>query len=213
MPVWNPMGWNSTPSKDRLFEMVAWERDTIQPKYGINHGVEYTHTIGVAELYDYEWYFTGFPWKIHDVEVARRLGVELEQEVVYFPRRASTCGTPAISSLPFGPTAGATSIAGTPRSLSEATSSFPILTFSAVPKGSRRHKNWVETHDYQIMRNESEFPRSWVVHDARATIPVTGLSRDSRSEAMQEILYAADPIWNDSAHHAYDPRRARVGSE
>ena len=88
MPIWNPMGWFTTPSKDRIYEIVTWEHDTIQPKYGINLGVEYTHTLGVAELYDYEWYFNGFPWTIHDEQVAKALGVELEKEVVYFPRRA-----------------------------------------------------------------------------------------------------------------------------
>ena len=87
MPSWNPVGWNSTPSKDRLFQMISWERDTIQPKYGIEYGVEYTHTMGVAELYDYDWYFSGFPWKVRNSKSARRMGVELGREVVYFPRR------------------------------------------------------------------------------------------------------------------------------
>ncbi len=88
MPFWNPLGWSTTASKDRVYEFVTWEHNTIQPKYGINLGVEYTHTLGVAELYDYDWYFNGFPWKIHDPQVAKSLGVELEKEVVYFPRRA-----------------------------------------------------------------------------------------------------------------------------
>ena len=58
MPLWNPLGWHTTSSTDRVHDLVSWERDTLQPKYGINLGVEYTHTIGVAELYDYEWYFS-----------------------------------------------------------------------------------------------------------------------------------------------------------
>ena len=66
---------------------MDWERETIQPKYGINEGVEYTHTIGVAELYDYEWFFGGFPYKVRG-ETARSLGVESGTKVVYFPRRS-----------------------------------------------------------------------------------------------------------------------------
>ena len=27
---------HNTPSKDRVFELISWEHDTIQPKYGIN---------------------------------------------------------------------------------------------------------------------------------------------------------------------------------
>ena len=88
MPLWSPLGWFKTASKDRNYEMVRWEHDTIQPKYGINLGVEYTHTMGVAELLDYDWYFNGFPRKVRDEQVAKALGVELEDEVVYFPRRA-----------------------------------------------------------------------------------------------------------------------------
>ena len=65
--------------------LVSWERDTLQPKYGINLGVEYTHTIGVAELYDYEWYFNGFLRTVRTAEVAKSLGVEVGKEVVYFP--------------------------------------------------------------------------------------------------------------------------------
>ena len=88
MPIWSPLGWHSTRSKDRVFELVTWEHDTMQPKYGINHGVEYTYTLGVAELYDYDWYFNGFPRILRDPELAKSLGVELGKEVVYFPRRA-----------------------------------------------------------------------------------------------------------------------------
>ena len=76
MPLWNPPGWGKTPSSDRVSDFVAWERATLQPKYGINLGVEYTHTIGVAELYDYEWFFNGFPRKVDDAGIARRLGIK-----------------------------------------------------------------------------------------------------------------------------------------
>ncbi len=52
----------------------------------------------------------------------------------------------------------------------------------------------------------NEYPRAWVVHDARAIKPGVGLSRESRTDAMQEIIYADDPIWHDDAQHAFDPR-------
>ena len=83
-----PMGWPTTPSRNRLFDFASWERDTIQPWYGINLGVEYAHTVGVAELSDYDWYFTPLLWKVYDPEVAASLGIELGKVVVYYPRRA-----------------------------------------------------------------------------------------------------------------------------
>ena len=65
-----------------------------------------------------------------------------------------------------------------------------------------------------ISQPRSDLPRAWVVHDARTTVPVTGLSRESRNKAMQEILYAADGIWHDTTQVAYDPRRiAWVGND
>ncbi len=73
MPIWNPPRWSSDSSMNRVRDFVTWERGTIQPKYGITQGIEYTHTMGVAELFDYEWFFAGFPRKIRE-PVALALG-------------------------------------------------------------------------------------------------------------------------------------------
>ena len=88
VPPSGPMRWRMTASKDRNSELVAWERATVRPKYGINLGVEYTDTLGVAQLYDHDWYFNGFLRTIRDPGAARLLGVEPGKEVLYFPRRA-----------------------------------------------------------------------------------------------------------------------------
>ena len=82
------MIWNVTTRRIAKPTFVAWERETIRAKYGINFGIEYTHTTGVAELSDYEWYFSGF--------IARRRPGDREagsapksgETVIYFPRRA-----------------------------------------------------------------------------------------------------------------------------
>jgi hypothetical protein len=63
----------------------------------------------------------------------------------------------------------------------------------------------VDTKDYQIFRNLNEYPRAWVVHRARSIKPAIGLVRESRAEAMQEIVYADDPIWHDDTQHVVDP--------
>ena len=62
------------------------------------------------------------------------------------------------------------------------------------PNGKEESKKWMETQDFRVLRNKQEFPRSWVVHKARAIKPVEGLSRETRAEGMREILYAAGPI-------------------
>ena len=59
--------------------------------------IHYTLTLGVAELYDYEWFFGGFHRTI-DSDAAAVLGARKPgQKVVVYPRRSSTCGTRAIS--------------------------------------------------------------------------------------------------------------------
>ena len=103
MPLWNPIGWQNTVSPNRVEEFVTWERDTLQPKYGINFDIEYTHTLGVAELYDYEWYFGGFYRTIRDKSMADRLGVEVGSNVVYFPRRAYDMWNTRYFVLPYHP--------------------------------------------------------------------------------------------------------------
>src|SRR5262249_50184831 len=87
MALWNPPGWATTASPDRVRDFVAWERGTLQPKYGIDQGVEYTHTIGVAELYDYEWYFNGFNRKVDNAKTARSLKIKPGESIVYYTRR------------------------------------------------------------------------------------------------------------------------------
>jgi hypothetical protein len=71
---------------------------------------------------------------------------------------------------------------------------------------SAKFEDWVDTHDYIVQRNLQELPRAWVVHEARWTVRLEGLSRETRDKAMQEILYAGDPIWNDTTMRVYDPR-------
>jgi hypothetical protein len=73
------------------------------------------------------------------------------------------------------------------------------------PSGPDEYKTWVETKDYQVFRNLNEYPRAWVVHSARAIRPAVGLSRESRADAMQEIVYQDDPIWHDDNQHVFDP--------
>jgi hypothetical protein len=68
-------------------------------------------------------------------------------------------------------------------------------------------KEWLEKSDFQVQRNLQEFPRAWVVHEARRTETPTGLTRENREAPMQEIIYEDDPLWHDEGRHAFDARR------
>jgi Bacterial membrane protein YfhO len=73
------------------------------------------------------------------------------------------------------------------------------------PNGTAQVANWAETRDFKVIRNLIEYPRSWIVHGARATKPVITGSPDAQSNTMREMLYAADPLWYYGEQRVYDP--------
>ena len=205
MPQWNPPVWYAQSSQDRVRDFVLWERATIQPKYGITEGVEYTHSIGVAELYDYEWFFGGFAYTIGP-DTARMLSAQPGQKVVYFPRRSFDMWNTRYFILPQYPKDWLDEYRSYAAFLHETEQVHPPVDLH-LSEDKEAFKRWVETQDYQIRRNLVAFPRAWVVHDARGLPPMNSLARADRSGPMQEMLYNADPIWRDPTLHAYDPRQ------
>jgi hypothetical protein len=207
MPLWSPLGWSQAASRDRVNDLVSWERDTLQPKYGISLGLEYTHVIGTAELYDYEWYFNGFMRTVRKPEVAESLGIELGKEVVYFPRRGYDMWNTRYFITPAFPNGWRDETRGFASFLFGTQMVYPEPERFRGPGANDAYTEWVSTRDYKILRNEQAYPRAWVVHAARAVKPAVGLSRESRSSAMQEILYAEDMLWNDPTQVAFDPHK------
>jgi hypothetical protein len=207
MPSWDPPAWQATPSSDRVRELVAWERDTIQPKYGINFGIEYTHTMGVAELYNYEWFFGGFLRTIRSPEMARALNIEVGKEVVYFPRRSFDLWNTRYFIVPIFPNGWRDEFRGYAAFLDQTKQIYPTPAQFQGSEGAARLKAWTEAKDLQIRRNLQSFPRAWVVHSARDLPPLNGLTRESQLQAMQEITYSEDLLWHDSTLTAFDPLR------
>ena len=70
-----------------------------------------------------------------------------------------------------------------------------------------RYSEWIDTKDYRIERNEQEFPRAWVVHECASSSRPVGLSRETRSAAIEEMLYANDRFWHDDTKVSFDPRQ------
>ncbi|MGC8643653.1 MAG: hypothetical protein ACP5XB_27660, partial [Isosphaeraceae bacterium] len=206
MPAWNPPEWTMKSADDRCREFVAWEHATLQPKYGINEGVEHTHTMGVAEIYDYEWFFGGFPRKVWD-QTAKWLGVRPGQEVVYFPRRSYDMWNSRYFVLPWYPGGWRDEDRGYAAFLENTERVYPPYEQFQGPGKSKDIKAWGESHDFQVRRNLNAYPRAWVVHEGRGLPHLEGLSRADRSGPMQEILYEADELWNNPAMPVHDPHR------
>ncbi len=203
MPVWAPHRWATDPSTDRVRDFVTWERATIQPKYGITKGIEYTHTLGVAELFDYEWFFSGFPRTIQE-PVARALGARAGQQVIYFPRRPFDMWNSRYFVLPVHPNGWMDEDRGYAAFLDDTELVYPLLLRERGREDEK--KAWIESHDYQIRRNLQVYPRAWVVHDSRPLPDLEGLTKLQQGGPMQEILYSDDRFWHDPARTAFDPR-------
>jgi hypothetical protein len=206
MPLWNPPDWLMETADERGRQFVEWERATLQPKYGINDGVEHTHTIGVAEIYEYEWFFGGFPRKVWG-QTAKWLGVTPGEEVVYFPRRSFDMWNSRYFILPWFPNGWRDESRGFAAFLEDSELVYPPFErFQGSAKGDEV-KAWIQNHDFQIRRNLRAYPRAWVVHEGRSLPPTEGLTRAERSGPIQDMLYEGDKIWNDSTMPIHDPHR------
>jgi hypothetical protein len=204
-PIWSPTVWGESASPDRVAEFVAWELQTAEPKYGINYGVEYTTTLGVAELYDYRWFFGGFYYGARE-KAARVLGVKPGTPLLAYARRAFDMWNTRYFVLPYS-SRWDDSYRGIASFVERTERIEPPPEAFEGPGGQEKEIAWAKTHDYQIRRNLNEYPRAWVVHDSRPAPLFRGLGRAERDAPMQEMLYSNDMSWPDPTRIAYDPRR------
>jgi hypothetical protein len=203
---WHPRRWDVTASPNRLLEVARWERDTLNPKHGIDLGLEYAYTHGVGELAEYEPFFTTFYLRVPDDRAAAAVGVGVGEPVVYFPRRAYDLWNTRYLIVPFD--------AGGWRDPTRASAPFLFRTSQVYPdpagfdgpRGTERAREWTETRDFRVLRNLEQYPRAWVVHEAREAMPVIEAVRGRRGKSLQELLYAPDPLWHDASQSVHDPR-------
>ena len=206
MPAWHPIAWQTAPSIDRVRDLVGWEHDTIQPKYGINLGVEYTHTRGVGQLYDYDWFFVSLPRAIRTAEAAKALGIDVGKEFNYFPRRSFDLWNTRYFVIPADPYGWRDPYRGY--------ASLLFLTEPIYPKaGSPPTEALLNSRakDFQVLRNRNELPRAWVVHAARWLRPSAAMSLAARNRTMLEMVYSDDPFWHDPRREGRRPTRHALG--
>jgi hypothetical protein len=208
LPAWDPIAWGKSTSPDRGREIVRWERDTLQPKYGIPFGLEYAHVVGVAELYELEWYYGGFPWPVRDKDMARALNIGVGDRVVYYPRRTFDMWNARYFIVPAWPAGWMDAFRGYAAMLIDSETIFPPLREFTGPGGEDRQRDWFERNDYRILRNRRDHPRAWVVHEARTIEVAHGLRADlERQRSMKEITFENDAIWHNPDLQAFDPHR------
>lgn len=204
MPLWEPTAWLNNRSADRVRELVQWERTTLQPKYGIPHGIEYTVTEGVGELYDYWFFFAPF-YGTNDDMTARAVGLPPGTKLVYFPRRGFDLWGSRYYILPRLPANDERR--GYYAFLPQTRRLFPPEGRFTGPDAPQRTLRWDIDNDWQVLRNENAYPRAWVVHSARVVRPIRDMTRESREGPMEEVLYQADELWYNPDRTLWDPRR------
>jgi hypothetical protein len=204
-PIWNPPAWQRVSTGDRVRDFVHWENDTIQPKYGLLHGVEYTSTLGVAELYDYSWFFSPFP-RAARADAAQMLHVDPGYPVVVYPRRGFDLWNTRYFVLP-GISDWKSAERGFASFLPRTKQVYPSREILSGSTDDPKVAHWAEFEDFQIVRNLDEYPRAWVVHQARIKPQIDGLTRAPRRETMEEIIFSNDPFFRDANRTLYDPRQ------
>jgi hypothetical protein len=206
MASWEPPGWQKAASPHRAFELMSWHRATLYPKHGINLGVEYTHTFGVGGLAEFEPFFRDFLVAIKTPEAARMLGAVIGQRVVYHPRRSFDIWNTRYFIVPVDPHRWNEEYRGYAAFLLRSERIYPQPQASVLARVESLPKEWVDSHDVQLLRNLHELPRAWVVHDARWVALASGLPGIARDVALREILFANDPLWHDESRRTFDPR-------
>jgi hypothetical protein len=206
LPSWEPTGWYRSRQPLHHDELVRWERKTIQPKYAIPYGIQYTLTEGVSELYDYMFFFAPFPGIYQDEALARRvLGPNSKDRVVAFPRRGFDLWNTRYFLLPY--VAGNNEFRGIASFLPQTKAIAPAaVEGESDGERKRRLEAWSQEEDWQLLRNEEAYPRAWVVHEVKFWPPLQGMGRAVREPLMYEILYQDDPFWSVRGREVYDPR-------
>ena len=203
---WYPMSWFEGSSPDRINDVLRWDRDTLYPKFGLDFGLEYTHTGGVGQLADYERFFTRFYTKVVDPLAARHLGVERGAQIIYYPRRAFDLWNTRYMIVAFAPNGWCDPPRAHASFLFGSREVYPDPGQFQGADGAEKSVSWAQSFDFKVIRNLATYPRSWVVHGARVARPIGTAAPDAQRDTVREILYAADPLWNYAGQRVYDPQ-------
>ena len=206
MPIWDPAGWSETSSPERTRQMITWERDTLQPKYAIPYGLQYTLTEGTTELYDLWWFFAPFEPRV-DAAAAEFLKVPAGSTIAYHPRRSYDLWNTRYFLIPAYPGRWKDEQRSYASFLPRSTVLHPDAASFRAPGGDAKELEWLKNSDWQLLRNETALPRAWVVHQARFMKPLTAFRRGDYLVPMRELIYEENPFWHEPNLTPTDPLR------
>jgi hypothetical protein len=176
-------------ARRRLHAAVAWQRDTLEPLYGLPDGVQFTLFQGFLDNEDYVRFFDSesvadSPGSTSTTYRLSSRGMSLwNARYVILP--VSTGGW-------FG---------GDARQRLER-----IHPPDSVARGAATTERWIAAQDWQLLRNPGAYPRAWLAHDVRVRPPVAGMGDPNYWDLMQDLVYQAFPSWRQPGRPLYDLR-------
>jgi hypothetical protein len=198
LPSWVPIGWGEAASDQRLRDLVDWEIDTLQPGFGLLHGISSVYDdqsqTGSA---DFKRLFRP-AYRVADPETAAVLGVEPGRRVLYHPRGAFDLWGARYLIIPAYPGDWTRDNRSYAAFLDQTDLIYPD---TAAMEGADRiadRQHWLLTRDVQVRRNRTAFPRAWVVHwawllhDGWLVHSMDSSERISRETLMTRLRSADD---------------------
>jgi hypothetical protein len=203
LPYWVPVGWSETVGTRRLRELANWEIDTLQPGFGLLHGLNYVFTDeGQTGRTDYGRLFQP-SLRAADAQTAGILGVAPGRRVLYHPRRVlDLWGARYVIAPSYaGDWTGRDSYAAF---LDQTELIYPDPNSPEADPHTPEGKRWIETKDVQVLRNTAALPRAWVVHEARS-VPTLGRTQSSRyDDLIVRLRFTGAAVRSDRWHPALD---------
>jgi hypothetical protein len=207
MRAWSPAGWSATGSDQRLRDLLRWERDTLQPGFGVPLGISYTvASESSIEDADYWPFFQPFPRTL-DARSAALLGAEPGQRILYYPRRGFDLWNTRYFILPASPGDWTEPNRGYAAFLEQTEMIYPDPTTLNGPESGESRSQWLLTKDVQIRRNLAEYPRAWIVHDVRPIKPAASSTDTARAAIVRSLVFQNDTLWSDPERPVFDPRK------
>jgi hypothetical protein len=186
-----PRGFRAATSRERLREVIAWKRDTLDPLFGLPLDIEHTLVESVFEIDDYVQFFASRLMTPRDA-----IGVASGPPVYSFPRRGFDLWNSRYVVMPVAANGWLGAEAGFER----------IEPPDAIVRDAVQAKRWIDEKNWQLLRNKDAYPRAWLVHYLRVRQPVRGRDDPEQREMMKDLVYQADPFSHEPGRPDYNPR-------
>jgi hypothetical protein len=203
---WVPIGWSAIVSSERLGEVVNWEIDTLQPSFGLLHGISYVLSdeseTGRA---DYRQFFEPVS-RVMSGQNAAVLGLKDGQQVLYHPRRAFDLWGARYFILPSYPADWKSGNRAYAAFVDQTEMIYPDPASMEGPGHRKDRESWLQNKDIQVRRNKAAFPRAWIVHAGRLIRPRSTSNSRGREALSSRLGFDPDPSRADSSMPAPDLR-------